>query len=101
MQYLLDARADVRPNLFPNFACARTERPRAFNAERRPVGVVAEKRQVLAPGHPHRVARGEQNANGSLKALRPRRYRAERGLRPIEGAHKRGHFAVSGEKLAI
>ena len=99
LQHRLDPRPDVGPDLLPYPVRSRTEGPGVLDPQRRPVGVVAEERELPAPGHPHRVTRREHDPHRGLEALRPRLDRAERRLRPVEGTHERAHLAAAGETI--
>ncbi len=81
-QHGVDPRTDVVPDLRPHLARRSAQRPRVLAAQRvASVGVVAEERQLLPPGHPHREPRREQDAHGRPQALRPagRRPQGSRG----------------------
>ena len=90
-QHLVDARADVVPDLRPDRVGALAERPRVLGRERVPrVGVVVEERQLRAPRHPHREARAEHDPHRGLQALRP----------ALDGPERRGRPVVPRDPLA-
>ena len=56
----------------PHFRRRTAKRPRMLGAKRHPgVGVVVEERQVRPPAEPHRVARGDHDAQHGPETLRP------------------------------
>ena len=56
LEHFADARADIRPDLFPDLVGSRAEHPVAPDAHRRQVSIVAEEGEIRTPQHPHRVA---------------------------------------------
>ena len=67
----VDARADIGPDFRPDLPGGAAEGGGMLDAEGWDVGVVAEKNEVAAPGHPHLVARSEHDAERGDEALWP------------------------------
>src|SRR3954466_13401867 len=65
-----------------------------LDAESGPVGIVIKKCEVLAPTHPHCVARCEQDIDDGTETLRPRLNWAERRFRPVVFSDKCGERTV-------
>src|ERR1700722_20627809 len=95
---MLDARADIRPDLLPNFPRRGAQRPLLLDAERGAVSIVVEHGELRSPTHPHLVARCQQNANNGLEALMPRIRGPQRSVVPELGAHELSHRTAAGEE---
>ena len=94
-QYTVDARADFIPDLGPDFPGGLAKGPWVLVTQRYlGVGVVIEEGEVGPPGHPHRVARSQQNADDRLEALGPTAWVAEWSLRPVERSHTSAHLIL-------
>jgi len=76
---------------------ARPHQPRVLVAHQRPVCVVVEHEQLLAPPDDHGEAGGQADTAGGAQAGRPVRRIAERRARPRVRAHPARHLAVTRE----
>src|SRR5262245_33328478 len=73
-----------------------------LGAERHPaVGVVVEEREVVAPAHPHRETRGQQDLHDALETRGPGAGGTERRGRPVVPAHEVSHLAAAGKRIVL
>ena len=70
-QHMGNPGADIRPDLRPDLVRPAADDPVALEPDRRKIGVVAKKRELGTPGHPHRETRGEHHLDDRLQAERP------------------------------
>ncbi len=97
----LDARTDVGPDFTPDLARGFAQSPGMLLAQgHASISVVVEEGQIGSPAHPHRIARGEQDANHSFEALRPGVHGTERRLRPVAAVHEVTDLAT-GKQVPI
>ncbi len=98
-EHVLDAGADVGPDLGPHVPRRLAERPRVLCPERHPgVGVVVKEGQVRSPPEPHRIAGREHHPDDGAHALRPRGRVAEAGGAPVGRGHEPRELARSHEQ---
>ncbi len=93
------ARPDLIPDLPPHGRGRLTQRPGVLAAQDRPVGVVVQVDQVVAPPDEHRLPRGQQDTHAGLETARPVLGRAERRRGPVDRPHERSGFASTREQL--
>ena len=94
---LLGTRADHVPDLVPDIGRVLAQGVGMLGAQHGDIGVVVEIDQAAAPPGKHGLARGQDDANGGLEALRPGGGEAQLVVRPVKGAHTAGHLAVTRE----
>ncbi len=89
VQNVVDARTDIGPDLRPDIAGRLAQRPGVLDAKGRRIGVVVKEGEVLAPSHPHRIARGDHDPQDCHQAVRPCLAGTDTRCRPVGLSHQR------------
>ena len=98
LHHLLDARADVLPDLVPHLRRGLAQRPWVLLAQSgAAIGVVVEEGEIRAPCHPHGKARCEKNSNHGLEAVGPCGGRPQGSRGPVETFDKPGHLRLGSQ----